>query len=227
MHRKEPMMLQGIILLAIWVTLAFTKLHALLFVTTVMVVGLAARRATHWWSRRGGEKPSLLRQAISEQLPVQALARPRLLVGTYGSDAIAPAALRAARDAGATLVVCFIREVQLSYKHSSEQKLTIDTDHAAQRTFTRFLDAAHRAGVCILPVYDTGADAAVILAENAAIHCCDRVLIGTSRQGTLYHLIKGRFQRRLEALLPAIIPVQVIAPATAEDAPDAETVAAH
>ena len=38
------------------------------------------------------------------------------------------------------------------------------------------------------------------------------MLIGTSRQGALYTLIKGTFQRRLEALLPPEIPVMVITP---------------
>ena len=45
-----------------------------------------------------------------------------------------------------------------------------------------------------------------------------RVLIGTSRQGALYHLIKGHFQRRLEALLPPEIPVEVITPTDADAA---------
>jgi hypothetical protein len=66
--------------------------------------------------------------------------------------------------------------------------------------------------VPVIPVYDTGADAATLLAENAATFGCERVLIGSSRQGALYHLIKGHFQKRLEDLLPPDIPVQVIAP---------------
>ena len=58
----------------------------------------------------------------------------------------------------------------------------------------------HDAGVAVIPVYDVGPDAAVVMAENAAIYGCARVLIGTSRKGAVYHLIKGHFQRRLEAL---------------------------
>jgi hypothetical protein len=77
-----------------------------------------------------------------------------------------------------------------------------------------------------MPVYDTGPDAAVLLAENAATYGCDRVLIGTSRQGALYHLIKGHFQRRLESLLPPEIPVQVIAPPAVSPAPESEPHAA-
>jgi hypothetical protein len=38
----------------------------------------------------------------------------------------------------------------------------------------------------------------------------EKVLIGTSRRGALHHLIKGHFQRRLEALLPAEIQVKVM-----------------
>jgi K+-sensing histidine kinase KdpD len=64
----------------------------------------------------------------------------------------------------------------------------------------------------VIPVYDMGSDAAELIAENAAIQCCSKVLIGSSRHGALYHLVKGRFQERLEALLPPEIPVQVIRP---------------
>src|SRR4029079_6960033 len=52
MHRKFPMLLLGLVLLAIWVTLAFPKLHALVFVTAVMAIGLTARAVTKQVSRR-------------------------------------------------------------------------------------------------------------------------------------------------------------------------------
>src|SRR5207302_4749940 len=95
---------------------------------------------------------------------------------------------------------------------TNQARFTIDTDIGALRTFSRFLELGHQIDVPVLPVYDTGPDAAELLAENAAIYGVERVLIGTSRQGALYHLIKGHFQRRLEGLLPPDIPVHVIAP---------------
>jgi K+-sensing histidine kinase KdpD len=196
--------------MAIWVTLALTKLHALAFVCVVLAVGLTARAATKWFATRKGERPSLLRQAIMEQLPPEALAKPRVLVGTYGSEALAPAALRHAKEHDAALVVAFVRQVSLSYKYDGERRLTIDTDQAALKTFSRFLELGHDLGVPVIPVYDTGPNAEELLAESAAMNGVDRVLIGTSRQGALYHLIKGHFQRRLEAVLPPEIPVQVV-----------------
>lgn len=210
LHRKAPMLLLGIFLLAIWITLAFTKLHALVFVLIVMIVGLSDRALTKWWGAQHGSKPSLLRQAIMEQLPNEAMARPKILLGTYGSEALATAGLEEARRNDCMLVVCFIRQVALNYQYN--KRLNIDNDLAALKTFAKFLELGHEMGVPILPVYDTGPDAAVLMAENAAIYGCQKVLIGTSRQGALYHLIKGHFQRRLESLLPPEIPVQVISP---------------
>jgi hypothetical protein len=175
----------------------------------VMVIGLTARQVTKLLHQRKGDRPSLLRQAIMEQLQPTDLTKPKIMLGTYGSDTLAPAALAEAKKLDASLVVCFIRNVNLSFKYD-EKALTIDTDLAALKTFSRFLDLGHEANVPVIPVYDTGPDAAVLMAENAAINGCDRVLIGTSRQGALYHLIKGHFQRRLEELLPPEIPVQVV-----------------
>ena len=211
LRRKLSMAGLGVVLLTIWVTLAFTKLHALAFVSIVMVVGLTARQVTKVIAARAGKR-SLLQQAVMEQLTTEALARRRVMVGTYGSVALAPSALSLAKQHGAALVVCFIRQVALSYKYEADRKSGIDSDLAAQRTFSRFLDLAHETEVPVIPVYDTGGDAAELMAETAAVYGCERVLIGTSRKGALYHLIKGHFQRRLESLLPPDIPVQVISP---------------
>jgi hypothetical protein len=208
MKRKIPMMLLGLILLAIWVTLALVKHQALIFVCVVMAVGLAARQFSKWFATRKGPQLSLLKAAIVEQLTPEALAKPRVLVGTYGSEALARGAFAEALKEKAALVVCFIRQVNLSYKW--DQALTIDTDLAAQRTFGRFLEMGHEVGVPVIPVYDMGSDAAELIAESAAMQSASKVLIGTSRHGALYHLVKGHFQTRLESILPPEIPVEVI-----------------
>ena len=82
-------------------------------------------------------------------------------------------------------------------------------------------------GVPIIPVYDTGQDAVELMAENAAVYGCERVLIGTSRKGALYHLVKGHFHSRLEALLPPDVRVEVIPPDPVEPQPIEAPVAAR
>ncbi len=223
LHRKAPMLLLGIVLLAIWITLATTKLHALVFVGIVLAIGLTARAATRWHARRRGDQTTLIRRAIQEQLSPEALGKPKILVGTYGSVALAPMALREAKRTNHALVVCFVRELSLSYKfNSAEKRLTIDTDLAAQRAFVRYLDWGHAMGVTVLPVYDTGPNAAELMAENAALYGCDRVLLGTSRRGALHRLVKGRFQHRLESILPPEVHVEVVKPVVCVDELPAE-----
>jgi amino acid transporter len=209
--RKAPMLAIGLSLVAIEITLALTKLHALLFACVVLAIGLTMRQITKATTRRR-PKPSLLRQAIVEQLSESAMARPRVLLATAGSATNAPAALEVARKDNAALVVCFVRDVALSYKVKAGEAFTLDTDPAAQMLFRDFLAKGHQMGVPIIPAYDTGGEAPELIAELAAMNAVDKVLIGTSRRGAIYHMIKGSFQTKLEHLLPPEISVQVLAP---------------
>ena len=213
------MFILAIILLVIWVTVAYVKHDALIFVSIIMAIGLTARQLNKWMATRKGPRLSLLRQAIMAQLGEGAMARPKILLGTYGSDALARPAMAEAKAAGATLVVCFVRAIQLSYKW--DQQLNMETDAAAIKTFARFLDMGHEMGVPVLPIYDTGPDAAELMAEAAAITGCERVLIGSSRRGTVYQFIKGSFQQKLETLLPEEIKVVVLQPDGAAEKPAA------
>lgn len=215
--RKAPMLCIGLSLVAIEITLAITKLHALIFACVVLAIGLTLRQITKFTTRRR-PKPSLLRQAIVEQLPEAAMARRRVLLATAGSATNAKGALEVARQEDAALVVCFIRDVALSYKVKAEESFTLDSDPAAQLLFREFLARGHQMGVPIIPAYDTGNDAAELIAELAAMNAVEKVLLGTSRRGALYHLIKGSFQRKLENLLPEEIPVEVLPPAEPDGA---------
>jgi amino acid transporter len=213
-YRKVPMYALGALLLAILFTLAYTKLFALAFVIAVLTVGLVLRAVTKRLAR-GDAKPSLLRQAIIEQLPDDIAARPKVLIGTYGSTALAEQAVQYCQQHNAALVVCFVREISLNERVFTEQgRLTIDTDPVALKTFSHFLEKGHERGVVIVPAYDTGNDAATAMAETAALYGADRVIIGSSRKGTLHRIVKGTFQTRLESLLPPEIKVDVLQPQT-------------
>ena len=210
-QRKVPMAMLAMLLIGIWITLALTKKPALIFVIVVMVIGLALRELTRYIARRK-PKLSLLRQAIMEQLPPDALARPKVLLATAGSDQMAGPALDVAKREGAALVVTFVREVALNYRVEADSRLTLETDPAAQALFVDFLEHGHRAGVPIIPAYDTGLNSPELIAELAAINGVQKVLIGSSRRGAIHQFIKGSFQKKLEALLPPEIEVQVLSP---------------
>ncbi len=208
-YRKWGMSILAVLLLAIWITLAFTKLHALIFVIVVLSVGLTVRHFTRIAAARR-PKPSLLQQAIFEQLSPAALAKKRYLLATAGSDRLAIAALEKCRERDAALVVCFVREVNLTF--ATGKRMTLETDPAAQGLYADFLARGHQYGVPIIPMYDVGPNGPELIAEAAAMNSVEAVLIGSSRRGALHQFIKGSFQKKLESLLPPDIPVRVIEP---------------
>ena len=61
-----------------------------------------------------------------------------MLLATAGSGAECNPSLAEAKRMNAALVVCFIREVALSYKVEAEERFTLDTDPAAQTPVPRF-----------------------------------------------------------------------------------------
>ncbi|QOV87925.1 universal stress protein [Humisphaera borealis] len=226
-YRKTGMVLLGALLVVIWLTLAFTKLHATAFVAIVLSIGLILRSVTKI-ARSRSPKPSLFRQAVIEQLTPEAMMRPKLLLATAGSDAMAEPALRLAKETGAALVVSFVREVSLNFKVESENRMTLDTDPAAQELFTEFLAHGHRYGVPIIPAYDTSQNAPEQIAELAAMFGAEKVLIGSSRRGAIHTFIKGSFQKKLESLLPPEMSVKVLQPVrTSADAGMEEETPAH
>ncbi len=210
-YRKLPMFGLGALLACIWITLAIDKRQALIFVVIVMSAGFGLRFITKWLASRR-PKPSLLRQAIMDQLPPAALAKPRILLATAGGSQLAEQACEYAGQHNASLVVSFVREVALNYKMEGAAHMTLDTDPAAQALYVDFLEAGHKYNVPIIPAYDTGTNPPEMIAELAAINGCQKIIIGTSRRGALHKLVKGSFQAKLEHLLGSDMPVEVMTP---------------
>ena len=207
--RKGGATLLAVILAAIWITLALTKMHALIFVSIVMVVGLTARFITRRMSGPAAGPAGLLRQAILEQITPEALTGRKVLVATAGSAHLAEAAVEYAKLNSASLVVAFVREISLAHD-ATVAGMTLDQDRPAQTMFAEFLGVGHRHGVTIIPMYDVGTDAAEQLAEAAAMEGVEEILLGSSRRGLVHRMIKGSLQRRLEMLLPREIRVHVL-----------------
>ena len=209
--RKASASALGVLLLAIWVTLATTKLHALIFVSVVLAVGLIARALTKRFAART-TPAQLLQEAIVEQLPAAAFSMPRILLATAGSTALADRALKYALERNSALVVTFIREMSISRLGPDAVHMSIEGDIAAQTMFAEFLHAGHRHGVPVIPAYDAGENPAEMLAEQAAVYGADEIILGSSRRSALHRMIKGSFQRKVESLLPEGVRVTIMEP---------------
>ena len=160
--------------MAIWVTLAFTKLHALVFVCD-RDGGRADRCArSPSWSPRA---------AASQAQPAAAgdhRAAPAGGAGQAASCCSATVRLRRAGRGGAAtrrkrtdaaLVVCFVRagRAVVQVRGRAAARRSTPTRPRSARS-ADFLEHGHDYGVPIIPVYDTGPNAAELIAENAAMN---------------------------------------------------------
>ena len=142
--RKAPMFAIGMSLVAIEITLALTKLHALIFACVVLIIGLTLGRSPSSTTRRGPSRACCGRRS-SNSSP-NGDARREASAGHRGVGHQRPGALDVARRENASLVVCFMRDVALSYKIKAGESFTLDTDPAAQALFRDFLARGIRRG---------------------------------------------------------------------------------
>ena len=142
-RRKIPMFILGMVLLAIWISLGFTSTGADLRGDRD---GRRTRpELTKLATRRRAAAPVCSVRPIMEQLTAEALSRPKILLGTYGSDTLAKAALLEAKRSGHCLAVCFIRQVNLPTNMKSQKR---SRSTPTRRRFARSASSSKSVTIC-------------------------------------------------------------------------------
>jgi amino acid transporter len=211
-YRKLPMALLGLLLFSIWVTVAATKLHALFFALIVMTLGLSARAASHWWKRRHAGDEDMLQKAIDQQAVKADPAMPKMLVVTYGVDhsASAKPAIQRAKSEESALLVCFLRDVVLSFKYGGSACFSMETDAAARKTFQKFLEIGFELKVPIIPAYRVGHHTAEMLVKLVETTGCKTILLDPLAQGRLRDFRRRRGRARLKSILPPDVKIEIL-----------------
>jgi len=207
---RERYIMRGtaVVLLLIWITIAVTKLHALLFVGIVLTAGLALREYTQRHRRKevaataGGEAEATEGEAAEEK-QMDVLGE-RLLVAVRGWTPSLRFALEAARLRKASLLVLYIREVAVSADLGSDWH----KDKTASELFRRIKREA--GDLQINPLYSVSDSPADTIIDLAATFGVDTVILGGSRRAALVKLLKGNVVTRVAVHLPENIRLVVV-----------------
>jgi amino acid transporter len=209
--RTQRRVMKGtVVLLAlIWLTIAGSKLYALLFVVIVLAVGLAIREYTQRQRRHAA--------AVKGEAPAVAAAAPAaaaggspqflgqtVLVAARGWTPALQFALEEARVRGAQLLVLYVREVAVNVNVSS----TWQKDPEARVLFTRL--EAEGPGLKVNKLYSVSDSPADTIIDIAATFGVDTVVLGGSRRAALVNLLKGNVVARVAANLPESMHLIVI-----------------
>jgi amino acid transporter len=198
-------------LVAVWITIALTKLGALLFVVVILAAGLGVREATSRY-RRNQPQPAPLSMDLA--MPQAAAPPPPpsgepflgrlILVAARGWTPALQFALDEARARSARLLVLYVREVALAVDPGGDWR----KDPSARELFSRLETEPH--GVQLQKLYSVSDSPADTIIDIAATFGVDAVILGGSRRAALVNLLKGNVVSRVAGQLPEPIRLVVI-----------------
>jgi nucleotide-binding universal stress UspA family protein len=204
--QRRVMKLTVALLAVIWVTIAVSKLYALLFVVIVLLVGLAIREYTQRQRRHAAAAPAGRQPAAAAAgaPPPAAFLGQFVLVAARGWTPALQFALEESRVRSAQLLVLYVREVAVNVNVSSNWQ-----DDPEARVLFRRLEA-EAAGLKVNKLYSVSDSPADTIIDIAATFGVDTVVLGGSRRATLVNLLKGNVVARVAANLPESMHLIVI-----------------
>ena len=206
-RQRLVMKLTVLLLAAIWITIALSKVHALIFVVIVLAVGFAVRQFArghflHPEAPAPG-RPAPAPVATAGPASAQFIGQ-SILVAARGWTPALQFALEESRVRGSQLLVLYIREVAVNIDMGGNWH----DDPYARQLFTRLESEAR--GLKVNKLYSVSDSPADTIIDIAATFGVDTVVLGGSRRATLVNLLKGNVVARVAANLPESMHLIVI-----------------
>jgi len=183
----------AVLMIAVWITIAYEKPHALAFAGVIVVVGLTARWLTHHRAAIGGTVTSLVGQLIDLKStapienPTNAV---RFLVATQGAPKLVAFALEQAKSFHAEVLFLYVRHIAVPMIGPAHRP-NIANDPDAQKAAKYIQEQAEAAGVPIRFLYTVADNISETIVDFAVTYGVNQVIIGTSKRGALWRTMKG------------------------------------
>ncbi len=209
LRQRRVMKLTVLVLAAIWITIALSKLHALLFVSIVLTAGFAVRHFTrkhfkHTGRAADGAEPALPAPAAAVAARAEPFIGQFVLAAARGWTPALRFAIDESRLRNAHLLVLYIREVAVTIDMGGRW----EDDPEARKLFRRLEVEAQ--GLQVHKLYSMSDSPADTIIEIAATFGVDAVILGGSRRAALVHLLKGNVVAKVAANLPESMHLIVI-----------------
>jgi amino acid transporter/nucleotide-binding universal stress UspA family protein len=224
------------VMIAIELTLAVQKLHALIFVGIILAAGLGARAFTKSYlparAKRLGEleaatkaggmvfhgqaaptpavarKPEEAAEAIGTPAGELDMSKPHVMVATRGGQRLIDFAATYAKQLNGILFVLYVRQLNVQFAMGAEGP-TLAEDAEARRVFEVAAQACEKAGVQMVPIYAVSRDVAYTILDFAATYDVRALLMGVSREGAVLRALRGDVLTEVADGLPQDIPLLI------------------
>lgn len=222
-YEQVGMLLLAVLMLSIWFTIAYEKPRALIFAAGIVGIGLGARWLTRNYDRvgrwilapAGWPTESLVSTPVNIPMPVseehlarvETMLRPkpakRIMVASRGNPKLLRFTFDYAKTQGAEVWLMFVRHIAVDVGPARESDAAADDE--AQRVNQAAEQLAAEYGVPWRFVYATATDVAETVLDMAATHAMDVLILGATKRGGLWKMMKGDVIQKVAELLPESI----------------------
>lgn len=221
-HETIGLAILSVLMIAIWLTIAYEKPRALIFAGSIVGLGLLGRWATHHYARlrafkistasappaplsldmAPSQKPGPKLSSGKDPMPVR-----RIMVATRGNPKLMQFAFDYAHSQHAELWLVFVRHIAVSAGPARRSDLEADEEAVAlEKSATAY---AKKFDVPMRFVYATATDIADTVLDVAATHATDVLILGTTRRGKLWRAMKGDVIQQVAEQLPESISLLI------------------
>ena len=200
-HERVIMLGTSALLLVVEITIAVTKLHALVFVVVILGLGFAARQIHKAGARKPAEGPApgavYKPEDAEAPLDLDQISGGKILVAVRG---ITPSLKFAIEEAGArkcALYVLYVREIAVSIPAGPARW---QDDPVAMDIFEKSRRMAE--GTPLIPVYANSNLPAETIVEMACLLGVGFLILGTSERSGLVNFMKGNIVQDVISRLP-------------------------
>lgn len=222
---RTAMQFLAILMIVIWVTIAWEKPWALVFALSIMTLGLIGRWAAHnreriraWflepiphpWGLPTPTSGAAVLAAPRPATPTPHVYAPgnRIMVATRGNLKLLQFALEQAKARQAELLCLFVRHVAV-VPMGRTRPPEVEQDEEASATFKAAAEMAEREGVPIRPLYAVTGNVADTILDFAVTHGVDYLILGASQRGPLWRVMKGDVLEEVGQYLPESVKLLI------------------
>jgi nucleotide-binding universal stress UspA family protein len=201
---RTLMSILAVLMIGVWISIAYEKPHALAFAGVIVAMGMAARWVTHHRAEIGGRVVALVGQIREITTGGEAALRPsgpRFLVATQGNPNLVAFALEQAEQAGAEVLFLFVRHIAVPMLGPAHRP-DITQDPDAQKVEEQIQKQAAAAGVSAKFLYTVADNIAETIVDFAVTYGVNRVIVGATKRGSLWRTMKGDVIQGIAQNLP-------------------------
>ncbi len=202
-HERLLLGVAAFIMVFAELTIIYEKHNAVIFVTSILAVGLFARSAAQWIERRRIVIPAVLGVnvlTLEEARDLMPLYKGSTLVAikTVSPALVGEAVLHAKGKNEQVVYALYVEEKPPGWAYPTEVEPSLESVKILNQAVQEF----EKHGITSVPLWNLGEDAGALIVKTSKELGLDTVMIGATKRGTLERLLRGEVLKTISEQLP-------------------------